>query len=168
MPFHDHRKWLHLYEVFFPSTTPANVVTQSRKTIQPYEHEQACARKKNKLIRYCAWGRGHGKLTSWLGILLIRDAGGVPVSRIICCSWFISMTAGSRAYSRHFTNYLLLFVSYLGEKNGKRRDRKQHTGLTCTYWTQCCKEQLFRLETVHYGHSQRRQPAPAKLRSKIC
>lgn len=46
-------------------------------------------------------GRGHRKLTSWLGILLIREAGGVPVSRIICCSWFISMTARSRAYSRH-------------------------------------------------------------------
>lgn len=27
---------------------------------------------------------GGSVLTSWLGILLIREAGGVPVSRIIC------------------------------------------------------------------------------------
>lgn len=31
-----------------------------------------------------------GCLTSWLGILLMREAGGVPVRRIICCSWFMS------------------------------------------------------------------------------
>lgn len=32
------------------------------------------------------WTRARKKsvLTSWLGILLIREAGGVPVSRIIC------------------------------------------------------------------------------------
>lgn len=35
-------------------------------------------------------------LTSWLGILLMREAGGVPVRRIICCSWFISTTSESR------------------------------------------------------------------------
>lgn len=49
-----------------------------------------------------AQGAGaHGKeegacLTSWLGILLMREAGGVPVRRIICCSWFMSMASGSR------------------------------------------------------------------------
>jgi len=41
-------------------------------------------------------GLGHRELTSWLGILLIREAGGVPVSRIICWSWFISLKARSR------------------------------------------------------------------------
>lgn len=41
-------------------------------------------------------GLGDSDLTSWLGILLIREAGGVPVSRIICWSWFISLKAGSR------------------------------------------------------------------------
>lgn len=35
-------------------------------------------------------------LTSWLGILLIREAGGVPVRRIICCSWFMSIASKSR------------------------------------------------------------------------
>lgn len=80
-------------------------------------------------------GRGHRKLTSWLGILLIREAGGVPVSRIICCSWFISMTARSRAYSRHILQITCFCLSPIQERRMERRDRKQHRGLTCTYGT---------------------------------
>lgn len=41
--------------------------------------------------------KGSACLTSWLGILLMREAGGVPVRRIICCSWFMSKTSELRA-----------------------------------------------------------------------
>lgn len=52
-------------------------------------------------IRSDCWGNSRstwegGALTSWLGILLMREAGGVPVRRIICCSWFISTASKSR------------------------------------------------------------------------
>lgn len=40
--------------------------------------------------------KGGAGLTSWLGILLMSEAGGVPVRRIICCSWFISKASESR------------------------------------------------------------------------
>lgn len=60
-----------------------------------WEQKRASCQRGRKV---CWWATAAGgrSLTSWLGILLMREAGGVPVRRIICCSWFISKASESR------------------------------------------------------------------------
>lgn len=69
----------------------------------------------------------HGKvkgtcLTSWLGILLMREAGGVPVRRIICCSWFISTVCESRGNNMEVSRSQIMgsYVRVWGVDVGKQ------------------------------------------------